>query len=94
MRSLGPVKRVPTVQEYRDHMVSHGPVHTWSESNLCSVFFLRCLETESFSARRRTQPICRAWHGTPFAAFKRAFAALGTPGISSIPLDIVNQLSR
>lgn len=85
---------VPSADEYKRHQAEQGHVPATAEGGL----YFRCFLQEyvhvgtGFSARQMFgDPV--VYHGAPFGAFRRAFAAISTPRVDAMSFTVIQQLS-
>lgn len=85
---------VPSADEYKRHQAEQGHVPATAKGGL----YFRCFLQEymhvgtGFSARQAFgDPV--VYHGAPFGAFRRAFAAISTPRVDAMSFTVTQQLS-
>lgn len=87
-------RMMPSAEEYKRHQAEQGHVPLTAVGGL----YFRCFLKEflhldtGFSARKVfSTPV--TFHGTPFGTFRRAFAVLGLPGVETLSVPVIQQLT-
>lgn len=82
-------RNVPGAIEYRENQIRQDRVREGDIGGMYTIIEL----TPLVETGQRILPISKTWHGAPTASLRRAFHALGHPGIvTACPPNVITQL--